>query len=356
MTKRQLMYLGCAALMAATGLGAAAPAPAEVTHHLTHFVRAGQSIQAAVDAALPGDTVTIAPGTYRQSVVIKKHNLTLRGTGGRTVLKPAAASSKNACAKSGNGICVLGTRALPVKGVRIQSLTLSGYKKSGIWATGTDRLTVQRVYSESNKVWGIAQEWSTRSVLTHNIARKNGDAGIFVANTVTLEAGATDTGGTVVGHNLLFDNRIGATIRRVRNLTVQYNSISGNCAGVFVVGDESKPRAGDLTVRGNRISSNNKYCKATARLPQIQGTGLVLTGAEDTLVDSNLIWDNVGKYPLSGGIVLFKSFVGAANTGNVIRGNVVLRNGPADLANRDVGTGNQWTANMCRVSQPGGMC
>lgn len=342
--------------MAATGLGAAAPAPAEVTHHLTHFVRAGQSIQAAVDAALPGDTVTIAPGTYHQSVVIKKHNLTLRGTGGRTVLKPAAASSKNACAKSGNGICVLGTRALPVKGVRIQSLTLSGYKKSGIWATGTDRLTVQRVYSESNKVWGIAQEWSTRSVLTHNIARKNGDAGIFVANTVTLEAGATDTGGTVVGHNLLFDNRIGATIRRVRNLTVQYNSISANCAGVFVVGDESKPRAGDLTVRGNRISSNNKYCKATARLPQIQGTGLVLTGAEDTLVDANLVWDNVGKYPLSGGIVLFKSFVGAANTGNVIRGNVVLRNGPADLANRDVGTGNQWTANMCRVSQPVGMC
>ncbi|MFF3325127.1 nitrous oxide reductase family maturation protein NosD [Streptomyces sp. NPDC002889] len=352
MTKRQFMYLGCAALLAATGMGAAAPASAGAAH----LVQPGESIQAAVDAAKPGDTVFIAPGTYRESVVVKKSNLTLRGMGGLTVIRPAAASSKNTCAQAGNGICVLGTRAKPVQGVSIRSLALVGFKKSAVWGSWTDRLTVHKVIAEKNGTWGIAQEWSTRSVLTHNVVRNNGDAGIFVANAVSVEAGATDTLGTVVSHNRMVGNRIGTTIRRVRNLSVRDNTMTGNCAGAFIVGDESVPRAGALTVRGNRVHANNKFCKATPRLPAIQGTGIVLTGTEKTLVQSNVIWDNAGTYPLSGGVVLFKSFVGAPNTDNVIKGNVVLRNGPADLANRDTGTGNRFAGNMCQVSEPVGMC
>lgn len=55
--------------------------------------------------------------------------------------------------------------------------------------------------------------------------------------------------------------------------------------------------------------------------------------------------------------MLFKSFVGAANRGNVIHDNVVLRNGPADLADRDpAGTDNVFRRNTCRVSQPAGRC
>ncbi|MEV4330979.1 right-handed parallel beta-helix repeat-containing protein [Streptomyces sp. NPDC049597] len=355
MTKRQITCLASTALLVASGVAAAAPAHAAHIHH----VSPGQSIQAAVNAARPGDTVVIAAGTYRESVQITTSGLTLRGAGARTVIKPAAATARaeNACAAGGNGVCVTGTAQQSVDNVRIQGLALSGFAKSGLWASWTDRLTVRGVTSEKNGTWGIAEQRSTRSVLTGNIVRSNGDAGIFVANTVSEEAGATDTRGTRISGNVMTDNRIGATVRRVRNLTVDRNTMTANCAGLFLVGDESKPRAGALTVTGNHVLRNNKACKATARLPEIQGAGIVLTGTEDTVVERNIVWGNVGSSPFSGGIVLFKSVVGIPGTDNVVRDNVVVRNGAADLADRDsAGTGNRFDANVCGVSEPAGLC
>jgi hypothetical protein len=52
---------------------------------------ASSSIQAAVDAAVPGSTIRICPGTYAEQVVVTKNNLAIRGAGqGLTVLRPTA--------------------------------------------------------------------------------------------------------------------------------------------------------------------------------------------------------------------------------------------------------------------------
>ncbi|MFJ5271770.1 nitrous oxide reductase family maturation protein NosD [Streptomyces sp. NPDC088358] len=354
MTKRQMAYLACTAAVMASGLGAAPSAD----HRAVHRVRPGESIQQAVDTARPGDTVLILPGTYHESVRVAVPNLTVRGFGARrTVIEPGPASAVDACAKAGNGICVTGTDSSPLTGVTVRALTLRGFAKQGLWASGTDRLTVRGVTAEDNGQWGIAQERSVRGVFRYNTARGNGDAGLFVANTVTTEEGARDTRGTVISHNRLVGNRIGVTVRRLRNLTVVDNEATGNCTGVFVVGDENKPHTGALSVRRNNIHANNRSCPKTPRLPALQGSGIVLTGTEDSLVTRNRVEDNVGTSPLSGGIVLFKSFVGAANRGDVIRDNVALRNGPADLADRDTaGKDNVFLRNICRVSQPAGRC
>ncbi|MFF6996461.1 nitrous oxide reductase family maturation protein NosD [Streptomyces sp. NPDC008313] len=353
MTQRHIAYLACAAAVMASALAAAPPVDGR-----THRVSPGESIQKAVDAAKPGDTIVLSPGTYRESVRITTSRLTLRGTDARrTVITPSKKAGTNACAKAGSGVCVTGTAAHPVENVTVRSLTLRGFAMDGLWASRTDRLRVEGVTAEKNGRWGIAQERSVRGVFRHDIAEKNGDAGLFMANTVDSEAGATDSKRAVISHNRLLGNRIGVTVRRLRNLTVADNEAVGNCAGVFVVGDESKPRAGALTVRDNYVHENNKYCAKTPRLPFLQGVGIVLTGTEDSLVTRNRVEGNVGKSPLSGGIVLFKSFVGAPNQGNEIRDNVVRRNSTADVADRDTsGRNNTFRGNQCAVSEPAGMC
>ncbi|MFD7427060.1 nitrous oxide reductase family maturation protein NosD [Streptomyces sp. NPDC059818] len=357
MRKRHLTCLVSIAAVSAAGLGTAVPS-ASAAAAGGHVVYPGQSIQAAVDAAHPGDTIVVRPGTYRESVLISTPGLTLRGSGDRTVIVPGASRAQpdNACAKAGNGVCVLGTAQHTVDDVSVRSLTVTGFASNGVWASWTDGLEVRGVTAGSNGTWGIAQQRSTRSDIRDNTARSNGDAGIFVANSVDEEGGATDTLGTRVRGNTLTDNRIGFTARRVRNLTVSDNTFTANCSGVFVVGDEGTPKAGAMTIRSNRITGNNKFCAATDRLPAIQGSGIVLTGTETTQVRSNVIRDNVGATPLSGGVVLFKSFVGAKNTDNTISGNVVTGNQPADLADEDTGTGNDFTGNVCTTSAPAGMC
>ncbi|MFJ8942050.1 nitrous oxide reductase family maturation protein NosD [Streptomyces sp. NPDC102395] len=413
MTKCHVLYLACTAAIVGTGLGAASPAAG----HTTHVVRPGQSIQKAVDAARPGDTVQLTRGTFRESVRITTPGITLRGVGRDTVIKPApvkpapakpgpakpakpapakqtpakpakpakpapakqtpakpakpapakqtpAKPAKPAapkavvtCAAAGNGICVEGTSKKPLKGVTVASLKVSGFAKSGVSAAATDGLTVRNVTAEKNGVWGIAEEGSVRSVYRRNTARGNGDAGLFLANTITAEKGATDTQGTLVERNRLEDNRIGVTVRRLRNLTVARNLVIDNCAGVFVVGDENKPKTGALSVRENRVEHNNKSCPKTARLDALQGSGIVLTGAEDTEVTQNRITGNAGASPLSGGIVVFKSFVGATSDRNRVTGNTLSDNSPADLVNTDTaGVGNKFENNSCRSSRPAGLC
>jgi hypothetical protein len=352
MTKCHIAYLASAAALIGTGLGAT-PATAAPRTFLVH---PGESIQQAVNAARSGDTVLVTPGTYHESVTVSTSRLTLRGMGPSTVIEPAAKAS-NSCAKGGNGICVTGTANRAVAGVTVSHLTVTGFAKTGVLGRATDGLTVRKVYAVGNGVWGIAQEQSVRGVFRSNYARNNGDAGLFLANTISKEQGATDTRGTVVQQNRMEGNRIGLTVRRLRNLSVTGNYVTGNCAGVFVVGDENLPRTGALTVADNVVATNNKSCPKTPRLPALQGSGIVLTGVENTKVNRNLVTGNSGRSPLSGGIVLFKSFVGVTSERNRISENTLKGNAPADLVNQETSKANNtFQGNSCAASKPSGLC
>lgn len=385
-------------MLAAATAGAALVAAPTAHAASVHVVTPGQSIQQAVDASRPGDIVQIMPGTYQESVLVNVPRLTIQGAGAqRVILKPPAAATAqggapkastpdtpstagaastpdtpstadnaadvtpattaNPCFTTGTGICVAGTEGHRLKGVRIQGLTVTGFATYGVAATETDHLVVAGVNASGNKLYGIGEQKSVRAVFVRNHAADNGEAGIFLANTTQEEAGALDLDGARVSGNVLTGNTMGVVLRRVRDMDVLRNSVTGNCAGMFVIGDENTPRGGDLTIRDNEVSANTKYCAPNSHLPFVQGAGIVLTGVENTVVERNRIEGNVGTSQMSGGVVLFKSFVGVPNTGNTVRDNMLSGNAPADLADRDTaGKDNTFTGNSCSISQPAGRC
>src|SRR5215212_890373 len=92
------------AVLGAT-IALASPAMAARRLHVHH----GQSIQAAVARAHPGDTIVVHPGTYHQSVFVGKDHITLRGSGAtRTIIAPPKHSSNPCWQQVGAGICVIG--------------------------------------------------------------------------------------------------------------------------------------------------------------------------------------------------------------------------------------------------------
>jgi pectin methylesterase-like acyl-CoA thioesterase len=94
---RKLTMAACAAgraIALGTGMASAAQASSVIV------VGPGHSIQAAINAARPGDTVFVRPGVYHQSVQIRKNGITLRGSGafhGGTVLVPPKHIPKTLC-------------------------------------------------------------------------------------------------------------------------------------------------------------------------------------------------------------------------------------------------------------------
>ncbi|MCG6498114.1 right-handed parallel beta-helix repeat-containing protein [Kitasatospora sp. A2-31] len=191
------------------------PPPAVVSH--SHRVTAPESrerVRKQVinscprgDAARPGDTVQLLPGTYYGSVRITTPGLTLRGIGRSSVIAPGNAADGTAgdtvCAAAGHGLCVAGTDAEPLRGVTVEALAVTGFPKNGINIASTTGMTVRATYVHDNKLQGISQEKSTRAVIVGNESARNGQSGIFLANSVVNEGGATDTEGTLVSGNRL---------------------------------------------------------------------------------------------------------------------------------------------------------
>lgn len=84
------------------------------------------SIQAALNVAVPGDTIFVCPGTYAEQLVVTKSNLTIRGSGaGATVLRPSAVTKNTTSILVGAPVAPV----LLVDGatnVSIASLTIDG--------------------------------------------------------------------------------------------------------------------------------------------------------------------------------------------------------------------------------------
>jgi parallel beta-helix repeat protein len=359
---RRFAMAACAAgLGIALSVGTAVSARASTTI----VVGPGQSIQAAIDEASPGDTVLVEPGVYHQSVQIRTDGITLRGSGdfrGGTVIEPPESFPETLCngVFGPTGVCILakdvdpdtGAVNTPVNNDTVTNLVVRDFPGNGVFGYGTTGLTVTKVVAINDGDYGISRFVSTGTVFAHDTAIGNDEAGFYV--------GDSPDANTVVRSNEAFGNQFGIFVRHARGVDVTGNRVSGNCQGIMVLDDGQPGGVGDVNVAGNTVTGNNKFCEAHGDTPvNLQGGGILLLGATRTTVARNSVSGNSGRQINSGGIVVAsaQALTGGSDPAfDTIVANTAFGNHPADLIWDRTGTGVAFIFNHCGTSIPPGFC
>src|SRR5215203_2800976 len=120
-------------LLVASGLALAAGVGSASAD--SSVVGPGESIQKAVYAADPGDTIVVR-GVHREDVIIRKNGIKLRGEGDAVIEAPTTAKADSPCSKFVGGpeaICVLGDFNPETGEVnkRVRDVSVSGFTFRG---------------------------------------------------------------------------------------------------------------------------------------------------------------------------------------------------------------------------------
>src|SRR5262245_40949128 len=87
----------------------------------------------------------------------------------------------------------------------------------------------------NNAEYGLAAFESTNSTAINNLADGNGEAGLYF--------GDSPNATIAVRKNVAINNNgSGICLRDSRSGFVSYNTVTGNCVGILVLADKSRPR------------------------------------------------------------------------------------------------------------------
>ncbi|HDS45227.1 MAG TPA: hypothetical protein ENN68_03895 [Methanomicrobia archaeon] len=217
------------------------------------------SIQAAVTAARPGDTIVVHSGTYYENVNVNKQ-LVLKGKdtgGGKPVVD--AGGRGNAITLSHDGIVLDGFTAI----------NAGGYPQAGIAVTSNYNTILNNL--ASNNELGIYLPSSSKNTLTNNTANSNKVYGILLLSSSN--------------NNKLTSNKAS-------------NNRDENAPWYWACGIQLKNGCNDNTLTGNTVSSNTY--------------GLVLADSSN----NNTLTDNIANSNRYYGIFLCYSSTNNTLTGN----------------------------------------
>jgi hypothetical protein len=288
---RSTAYAACAALALAAALGGcggddgwtARDVPAEYP-----------TIQAAVDAAQPGDLVRIAPGLYHEQVVVPatKRDVVLRGTDRNRVVLDGGNGRRH------EGIVIHGD------GVAVENLTVRGFGSDAILVSSPPDAKkalsgwrVSYVTLANNALHGVDALHAQGGTIEHVWASGNGGAGLRIGRCLPCDALVTDSvavsgmagfeginagGNIVVARSQFRDNRVGVMLVTTGDDDVyhqQDSALVGN-----VIADNDNPHAagrGDAFGVGVLVRGGRRDGLARNRITGHAGAGVLLTSSDN---------------------------------------------------------------------------
>jgi parallel beta-helix repeat protein len=335
--------------------------------------RAGQvivvetTIQAAVTAASPGDTVLVPPGTYRESVLVEKSGITIRGSHGAVL----NAEGFNNGIRVGTGRFSVGPDGFPVcpplalHDVTVEGLTVENAERNGILLLGVDGFRISDGKYLDNEEYGIFPICSRNGVIEANRVEGTEDAGIYVGDDHEI---------TVAG-NHVSRCTIGIEIENSTDVVVRDNKAIENTTGILVVVLPGLPIpfTEDVLIQNNVVVRNNfpnpvppDSGEPEGLLPT--GTGILNIGGDRIVIRDNVVNqnDSLGVAILANPFAALDPRLEPNPDGNEVRDNVILNNGRspdplraqtpgADIVYDGSGTGNCFLNNRFQTEFPEGI-
>jgi hypothetical protein len=321
-------------------------------------VRAGESIQNAINAADEGETIIVKSGTYAEHLVITK---TIKLLSWGATLTPPATAAPTPCSgpePGEDGICIAGaftvsaegevTVTSPVDGVVVAGFHIEGFGGSGINQIGGADSVFYANTAADNAEYGFAAFSSNGTKMAFNTATGSEEAAFYVGDSHPADA--------ALWANHAEGNALGYFVRNAEGVDIFANKATGNCVGMLFLADAPGP-AGDIDARWNKVTDNTEACPPVEG-PPLSGIGIAIVGAHDVTVKHNWITGNVpsGATFASGGVVLtVLDPAGTQPTDNTVTRNLIKDNDP-DINWDGTGTGNVIEPNRCETSIPVGVC
>ena len=314
------------------------------------------TIQAAVDAANPGDTVRVPPGTYHENVLVTKDNITIEGSLG-AILDGTGVSGTS-------GITVRSLTPLArINGFRLTGLRIQNYVRNGVILSRVDNYQIDHGVYVNNKAYGIFPIRSTNGLIEFNQVSGSNDTGIYIGQ----------SSGAVISKNIVTDCTVGINVEVSSNITVQDNKVMDNTVGILaaVLPGLSVTETTNIQINGNFFVHNNRpnpVTEPTDILSQLpSGVGLQIFGADHVSVTGNKVLENnsvgIAVIQVPPALAALDPRIDPFPDHNQISRNIVLSNGsdpdpkiaplpPGDLIWDLSGTGNCWSDNVYETAFP----
>ena len=241
------------------------------------------SIQAAVNAALPGDTIKVCPDQYNESVVVNKPALTLVGATNVNINRCTTVTAADPTEDS----IVTGAGSFSFS-LQNNDITMSGFVVQGSLngINTSDAFSGYRITSniaQNNTDWGINLNSSGTHVsrVDHNCLRLNAPGTSFLADGLASEIG--NLRNAVIDHNATYRNAgtgvdLSGVAARAYVTVTQNSSVQDGFAGVAIdnsIGTTVSQNTSQQSARGIAVGGANNGLEITGNVSTDDGNGII---------------------------------------------------------------------------------